>query len=65
MTTVKVVEDLSSQPEKELRENLRALRLLSRITGSTPELTALIRKGRQQAIVEIEAELARRKRIQP
>jgi hypothetical protein len=55
---------LSDQTEDDLRADLRALHAMTHITGSTPDMTRLIRKARQAQITAIETELARRKREQ-
>lgn len=54
---------LTEQSEDDLRENLRALKALARITGSTPQMTKLFRKAVQAQIDAYEAELSRRKAL--
>lgn len=53
--------DIRTRDILDLQADLRALRAMTRITGSTPEMTRLIRRGREQMITAIVKELARRK----
>lgn len=53
---------LGDQSEDDLRADLRALQALTSITGSTPQMTRIIRRARLAHITAIEKELARRNR---